>query len=116
DLRLQFDHGARVAVQKNNRRQGWFADRFVLRLSQPRSKFVLPRPVPIETGLPDRALVRSQRSPTPILRTEEMPPSSSAPNSLMRGALAVRLQRTQPGPPRKLTRVANSFGTGLFLR
>ena len=27
DLRLQFDHGARVAVQKNNRCQYWFADR-----------------------------------------------------------------------------------------
>ena len=60
DLRLQFDHGARVAVQKNNLRQASFAHHFVLRLSQHRSKSVLPRPVPIETGLPDRALVRSR--------------------------------------------------------
>src|SRR5215813_5867579 len=60
DLRLQFDHGAQVAVQKNNRRQGWIVDRFVLRLSQHRSKSVLPGPVPIETGLADPALVRSQ--------------------------------------------------------
>jgi hypothetical protein len=83
DLRLRFDHGARVAVQKNSLRQGWFADRFVLRLSQHRSKSVLPRPVPIETGLPDRALVRSQDPRRPFSGQKRCR-DRRARNSLMR--------------------------------
>src|SRR6266849_9183482 len=103
DLRLQFDHWERVAVQKNNLRPSWFADRFVLRLSEHRSKSVLPRPVPIETGLPDRALVRSQ---------DPRRPFSGQKRCRNRRPLAAHSR----DPPSQGLLVANNSGKGLFLQ